>query len=73
MSVCAYTLGEACLLVVHSQLNEHDRFLLEIHEHLVQSQQQYKMYDDRRHRELEFEPGQWVLRLLHRPIASLNV
>jgi hypothetical protein len=53
---------------------ERDKFLLEIHERLVQAQQQYKMYYGRRHRELEFEPGQWVwLRLLHWPMASLDV
>jgi hypothetical protein len=36
---------------------EHDEFLMEICERLVQAQQQYKMYYDRHHRELEFEPG----------------
>jgi hypothetical protein len=53
---------------------ERDEFLLEIHEWLMQAQQQYKLYYDRCRRELEFEPGQWVwLRLLHRPMASLDV
>jgi hypothetical protein len=52
----------------------HDEFLLEIHERLVQAQQQYKLHYDRHHRELEFEPGQWVwLCLLHRPMVSLDV
>jgi hypothetical protein len=53
---------------------ECDEFLLEISEWLVQAQQQYKLHYDCHHRELEFELGQWVwLRLLNRPLASLDV
>jgi hypothetical protein len=74
LSMRAYAPTEAHLCTVHSQLMERDEFLLEIHEWLMQAQQQYKLYYDWCHRELEFEPGQWVwLRLLHHPMASLDV
>jgi hypothetical protein len=45
-----------------------------VHEQLEQAQNHYKLQYDRNHQELEFNPGDWVwLRLLHRPVASLNV
>lgn len=41
---------------------------------LEKAQQHYKAVYNRHHRPLEFLPGQWVwLRLLHRPVASLQV
>jgi hypothetical protein len=41
---------------------------------LEQAQQQYKCFYDRKHREVSFDVGQWVwLRLIHRPLASLDV
>jgi hypothetical protein len=53
---------------------ERDEFLREIQEHLEQSQQQYKRFYDAKHRDVEFVVEQWVwIRLLHRPIASLDV
>jgi hypothetical protein len=53
---------------------ERDEFLMEIREHLVQTQQHYNMYYDRGHSEFEFEEEQWVwLCLLHWPMASLDV
>lgn len=59
---------------VQQQLEERDEFLLEIRELLEQAQQQHKAYYDRQHGEAEFQVGQWVwLRLLHRPVASLDV
>jgi hypothetical protein len=42
-----YTPDDARLPAVHSQLMEHDEFLMEIRERLVQALQQYKMYYDR--------------------------
>jgi hypothetical protein len=49
-------------------------FLAEVRDRLDQAQQHYKAIYDRKHRPLEFSPGQWVwLRLLHRPVASLQV
>jgi hypothetical protein len=51
-----------------------DEFLMEIREHLEQSQQQYKRFYDTKHGDVEFAVGLWVwLRLLHHPIASLDV
>jgi hypothetical protein len=71
---CAHTPGEARLPSVHTQLLERDEFIMEIRSRLLQAQQHYKMHYDRKHRPLEFEAGQWVwLRLLHRPMASLDV
>jgi hypothetical protein len=65
---------EAVLPTVQSQMTERDEFLMEIFERLEQSQQQYKRFYDTKHRDVEFVVGQWVwLRLLHRPIASLDV
>lgn len=73
-SVRAYVPGEARLLAVNRQLLDRDEFLLEVRDRLQQAQQHYKMYYDQKHRALEFQVGQWVwLRLLHRPIASLDV
>jgi hypothetical protein len=66
--------GETVLPAVQSQMTERDEFLMEIRERLEQSQQQYKSFYDAKHRDVEFVVGQWVwLRLLHRPIASLDV
>jgi hypothetical protein len=67
-------LGEARLPAVDGRLNERDEFLVEIRERLVQSQQHYKLFYDRHHRKVEFQPGQWVwLRLVHRPVGSLEM
>jgi hypothetical protein len=53
---------------------EGDEFLMEIRKRLVQVQQHYKVFYDRKHREVEFRTGQWAwLRLLHRPMESLDV
>jgi hypothetical protein len=39
-----------------------------------QAQQYYKTYYDNKHREVTFEVGDWVwIRLLHRPVTSLDV
>jgi hypothetical protein len=73
-SVCIYTPGEARLPAVRNQMMERDEFLMEIREHLEQAQQHYKTFYDRKHWEVDFEVGQWVwLRLLHQPIASLDI
>jgi hypothetical protein len=59
---------------VQTQMTSWDEFLAEIKERLEQAQQHYKKFYDARHREVEFAVGQWVwLRLIHRPIASLDV
>jgi hypothetical protein len=48
--------------------------LAEVRDRLEQAQQRYKAVYDRRHHPVQYAPGQWVwLRLLHRPVASLNV
>jgi hypothetical protein len=73
-ALCAYTAGEARLPAVHNQLMDRDEFLQEIHKRLEQAQQRYKGAYDKDHRDVQFQVGQWVwLRLLHRPVASLDV
>ena len=53
---------------------ERDEFMAKIRDRLEQARQYSKQQYDKKHRELSFEVGQWVwLRLLHRPMASLNV
>jgi hypothetical protein len=70
----AYTSVESKLSVVHHQLSELDEFLAETRERLEQAQYHYKLYHDRKHREVEFQVGQWVwLWLISRPLASLDV
>jgi hypothetical protein len=59
---------------VQVQLQACDEFLLEVKEGLEQAQQQYKFFYDCKHQKVSFEVGQWVwLRLLHRPLTSLDV
>jgi hypothetical protein len=66
--------GEAVLPVVQTQITSRDEFLAEIKECLEQAQQHYKKFYDARHCEVEFAVGQWVwLRLIHHPIASLDI
>jgi transposase InsO family protein len=73
-SVRSYTPGEARLPAVERALKDRDEFLAEVKDRLEQAQQHYKAVYDRSHRPVEFVPGQWVwLRLLHRPVASLQV
>jgi hypothetical protein len=73
-SVRAYTTGDAKLSAVHHQLKEQDEFLAETRERLEQAQNHYKLYYDCKHREVEFQVGQWVwLQLISRPLASLDV
>jgi hypothetical protein len=46
--------------VVQVQLQECDKFLLEIRESLEQAQQRYRGFYDRKHHEVEFAVGDWV-------------
>lgn len=73
-SLRSYTPGEARLPAVDKALGDRDEFLAEVRDRLEQAQQHYKAVYDKGHRQLEFAPNQWVwLRLLHRPVASLQV
>jgi hypothetical protein len=73
-SVRAYMTGEARLPAVHQQLTVRDEFLVETKERLEHTHQYYKLHYDRKHREVEFQVGQWVwLRLISRSLASLEV
>jgi hypothetical protein len=73
-TVRSYSPGEARLPAVDAQLRDRDEFLAEVWEQLEQAQQQHKAFYDRKHRQLDFVVGEGAwLRLLHRPIASLDV
>ena len=70
----SYEHGDAPLPAVDQAMRDRDEFLAEVRDRLEQAQQHYKAVYDRRHRPVEFSPGQWVWQcLLHRPAASLNV
>jgi hypothetical protein len=59
---------------VAQQLVENDEFLTEIRDRLEQAQQHYKSYYDKKHQDLQFSAHDWVwLRLLNRPVASLDI
>jgi hypothetical protein len=69
-----YSLGEARLPVVDVQLRDYDEFPAEVRGRLEQAQQQHKAFYDCKHRPVDFVVGEWAwLRLLHRPIALLDV
>jgi len=72
-TIAAYGPGDSKLPAVEQQMLERDEFLAEIKDRLEQAQQQAKSQYDKTHRHVEFQVGDWVLlRLLHRPTASLN-
>jgi hypothetical protein len=73
-SLRAYTDGDIRLPVVQQQLCDRDEFIMEVHDRLEQAQQHYKAVYDCKHRDVEFQEGQWVwLQLLHHPMASMDV
>jgi len=64
-SIRSYVPGDARLPAVEKAMKDRDEFLSEVRDRLEQAQQQHKVAYDRRHRELQFSPGEWVwLRLL---------
>jgi hypothetical protein len=73
-AMCTFNTKDARSPAVHNQLFDWDEFVMEIRERLEQAQQCYKLFYDRQHRDVVYEPGQWVwLHLLHRPITSLSL
>jgi hypothetical protein len=53
---------------------DRNKLLLQAREQMEQAQNHYKPQYNHKHQELEFRTSDWVwLRLLHRPIGSLNV
>jgi hypothetical protein len=73
-SVRSYEPGTTHVSTVAQQLAERDKFLTEICDHLEQTQQHYKSYYNKKHRDLQFSVHDWVwLRLLNRPVASLDI
>lgn len=48
------------------------QFLLDARDHLLQAQEQVKLFYDAKHTTMPFSVGDWVwVKLLHRPVASL--
>jgi hypothetical protein len=73
-SVHSYEPGTTRIPAVAQQLVERDEFLVEIHDRLEQAQQHDKSYYDKKHQDLQFSVLNWVwLRLLNRPVASLDI
>jgi hypothetical protein len=71
--VHSYSPGEARLPVVDVQLRDYDEFPAEVRGRLEQAQQ-HKAFYGCKHRPVDFVVGEWAwLRLLHRPIALLDV
>jgi hypothetical protein len=75
----SYVPGAAKVPAVDKQLQERDEFLGEVKNRLIQAQVAMKQYQDKTHREVSFQTGDWVwLRLQHRttigitPVAKSN-
>ena len=67
-----YTTGSARTDTVDALLQDHDAFIADVRNRLLQAQAYAKKHYDNHHRELEFAVGDWVwLRILHRPAQSL--
>jgi hypothetical protein len=72
--VRSYVPSEARSPADNQQLVDRDEFLLKIRERLEQAQMYHKLYYDKKHRDVEFQEGDWVwLKLLHRPVDSLDI
>jgi hypothetical protein len=54
------------VVIVDTQLRDHDEFLLQVHERLLLSQNVMKQQHDKKHRALEFNVGDWAWLRLHR-------
>lgn len=66
----SYEPGLARVVAVDKQLLQRDAFLAEIRERLLQAQDYMKEAHDKRHRELQFQEGDWVWLRLHQRAAS---
>jgi hypothetical protein len=67
----AYTPGTARTEAADAMLRSRDEILTEARQRLLQAQQLAKKYYNARHREVEFQVGDWVW-LLHRTTQSLH-
>lgn len=66
--------GASSVAAVDHMLRDWDDFIADIWDQLLQAREAYKRYYDANHRDLVFQPGDWVwLRLLSRPAASLGI
>jgi hypothetical protein len=73
-TVLPYQQGAVRVPAMDQQLTDRDEFLVEIRDRLEQAQQVYRHFYNKKHRELVFSVGDWVsLRLIHRPVASMDV
>jgi hypothetical protein len=72
-SVRSYEPGDTKVAAVAKTMAEREEFLADVRQRLEQAQQVQKRHYDRKHRQVSYTVGDWVLlRLRHRPIASLS-
>ena len=72
-SIRSYEPGETRVAAVAKTMAERDEFLQDVRYRLEQAQTTQKRHYDRLHRAVSYKLGVWVLlRLRHRPVASLD-
>jgi hypothetical protein len=73
-SIRSYEPGETRVAAVAKTMAERDEFLQDVRYRLQQAQTTQKRHYDKQHRAVSYKLGDWVLlRLRHRPVASLDV
>jgi hypothetical protein len=72
-TLLSYQSGTTRVVAVDRQLQERDEFLADIKERLIQTQVTMKQYQDKSHREVTFQVGDWVwLRLQQRTAVGIT-
>ena len=72
-TLLSYEPGLSRVIALDKQLQQRDEFLAEIRERLLQAQDYMKVSYDKKHREVEFEVGEWAwLRLHQRQAAGIT-
>jgi hypothetical protein len=72
-SIRSYEPGDTRVDDVAKTMEEREEFLADVRWRLEQAQAVQKLHYDKHHRQVSYEVGDWVLlRLRHRPVASLS-
>jgi hypothetical protein len=72
-TIRSYEPGETRVAAVAKSMAEQEEFLADVRVRLEQAHAVHKLHYDKRHRTVSYSVGDWVLlRLRHRPIASLS-
>jgi hypothetical protein len=72
-SIRSYEPGDSKVAAVAKSMEEREEFLADVKYRLEQAQAVQKLYYDKHHRKVSYSVGDWVLlRLRHRPVASLS-